>query len=158
MLARRSAHRPLNILRTLDTLGREGDLFSNMLDDLFHFHGFSPLSGIKNPDFSPALDFAEKDDKFVATLEVPGIEKENIQIEIEEDSIIIKGEKKTEKEDKTTERYVCERCYGSFRREINLPSNIDSEKIDASYNNGILTIDIPKKEESKVTKKKIEVK
>ena len=64
-----SLRRSPNILRVLDKLGKEEDLFSSLTDDLFHFHGFSPLKGIHNPDFSPALDFVEKEKEYVIKAE-----------------------------------------------------------------------------------------
>ena len=142
MLARRQ--NPLNILRRLDTLGKEEDLFSSMLDDLFHFHGFSPLSGISNPNFSPALNFVDKGDKYTLSVELPGMNKDETNIEIDDGTLVIKGEKKTEKEEKTNDRYVSERCYGSFRREVILPNDSVTEDISATYQNGVLSIDIPK--------------
>jgi len=135
---------PLAILRQLDKLGKGEDMFSSMIDNLFHFHGFSPLQGINNPDFSPVLDFVDKEKKYTINIEIPGIEKNNIQIEIDDGILIIKGEKKSEKRKDDDELYVCERCYGMFRREIRLPADANKNDINAKYENGILLLDIPK--------------
>lgn len=134
----------LSLLRNLDSLGREGDLFSSLIDDLFHFHGFSPLQGIANPDFSPLLDFVDKEDKYSISIEVPGIEKNKIQIEVDDGILIIKGEKKSETRKEKDENYVCERCYGMFRRELRLPADANKNDINAKYENGVLLLDIPK--------------
>lgn len=146
---------PLSMLKKLDTLGREGDLFSGMLDDLFHFHGFSPLSGINNPDFSPALDIVDGKDKYSISLEVPGIDKENINVEIDDGIMTISGEKKSDEVKEDENRYVRERCYGAFRREFKLPSNSDIDNISAGYENGVLTLGVPKILEEEKEKKKI---
>ena len=152
------ARRPRNILRLLDTIGKENDIFSNLFDSLSHFHGYSPFRGIDNPNFSPSLDIVEKPDKYAVTLEVPGIEKDGIQIEIENDRLTIKGEKKSEKKEETDEVFVCERCYGAFRREIPLPNDSDADNINASYSNGILTLEIPKTKVEEKAVRKIEIK
>lgn len=151
------ARRPKNVLRMLNRVGREEDLFSSLVDDLFHFHGFSPLKGIENPDFSPALDFVDKEKEYSVKLEVPGIEKDGIEIEIDEDVLIIKGEKKTETKEENDEIYVCERSYGAFRREIRLPHDCDKDKIDANYTNGVLSLTLPKTEIKEKDKKKITI-
>ena len=149
---------PLNILKNLDTLGREGDLFGGMLDDLFHFHGFSPFKGINNPNFSPLLDLVETEKEYVIKAEIPGLDKKNIDVEIDNNTLILKGEKKFEKEEENEESYVCERCYGTFRREIALPENCNEGKIEGTYENGVLKLTLPKIEVKEKEKKKILIK
>jgi len=150
--------KPTNILKVLDRIGREEDIFSALSNDLFHFHGFSPLSGIKNPDFSPSLDFIDQEDKYVVKVEVPGIEKDQFEIEVDDDTLIIRGEKKNEYEEKKDEVYVKERSYGSFRREIRLPNDCNSEEIEANYKNGVLCLDLPKVKLKEKERKKISIK
>ena len=146
-----------NILKVLDRLGRGEDMVSSMFDDLFHFHGFSPLQGIPNPGFSPALDFIEKEKEYIVKIEIPGIEKDGIDIEIDDDILIIKGEKKKEHEEKNDEIYVYERNYGTFRREVRLPTNCDKEKIEAEHKNGVLNLILPKVKIKETKKKKITI-
>jgi len=147
-----------NILRILDRLGKEEDMFSTLTDDLFHFHGFSPLKGINNPNFSPSLDFIDGEDKYVVKVEIPGIEKDQIEIEIDDDILIIKGEKKNEYEETKDDVYVNERTYGTFRREVRLPSDCNADKIEANYKNGLLCLDLPKVKLKEKEKKKICIK
>jgi len=147
-----------NILRVLNRIGQEEDLFSTLTDDLFHFHGFSPLKGIDNPDFSPALDFVEKEKEFAIKIEIPGMDKNDIDIEIDNNILILKGEKRVETKEENDETYVCERCYGAFRRQIELPENCDESKIEATYQNGVLNLKLPKTEILKKEKKKILIK
>ena len=153
-----TTRRPLNILRVLDRLGKEEDFLSSLTDDMFHFHGFSPLSNINNPDFSPPLDFVDKEDKYTVNLEIPGIEKDQIEVEIDDDILIIKGEKKNEQEQTKNEVYVREISYGSFRREIRLPTDCDKSKIEANHRNGMLCLDLPKIKLKDKEKKKITIK
>ena len=134
----------IDLLRRLDSLGREGDLVSSLLDDLFHFHGFSPLNTIANPDFSPSIEYTKLEDSYVITAEVPGINKNDINIEIDGDILVVKGEKKYNKQEQKEEYFVRERCYGSFRREIRLPTDSNKNDIEASYEEGILKLKIPK--------------
>jgi len=150
--------RPSNILRVLDKIGKEEDIFSALTDDFFHFHGYSPLNGIRNPTFSPSLDFIDQEDKYLVKIEVPGIEKENIDIEIDDDTLIIKGEKKNEYEETKNDVYVNERLYGIFRREIRLPVDCDRNSIEANYKNGLLCLDLPKVKLKEKEKKKISIK
>ena len=151
------AKRPHNILKTLDKMGREENYLSSWMDDLFHFHGFSPFKGIDNPNFSPSIDFVEKADKYIMNAEVPGIEKNGLEINIDDGIIAIKGEKKSEKKEENDETYVCERSYGIFRREIRLPNDCDKENIIAEYKDGVLSLTIPKIKEKEKEIKKISI-
>lgn len=126
------------------------------------FRGFdiepTPLLEARLGGFSPCVDVREDDDAFILTAEVPGIAEKDIDVQVTEDSITIKGEKKEEKEDKGKDYYCMERSYGSFHRTIRLPIGVDREKVDASFKNGVLTVKLPKMEEAKSKAKKIPIK
>jgi HSP20 family protein len=96
----------------------------------------------------PPVDVAETQEKIVVRAEVPGLKQEDIQIEFENGLLTIKGERKHEKTEGTTWHRV-ERVYGNFSRSFTLPRTVDGEKITAAYREGILEIDVPKKEEAK---------
>ena len=100
----------------------------------------------------PMVDVFEKDDKFVVKAELPGMKEEDIECSVVGDSLIIKGEKKTESEVKEEDYYRSERTYGSFYRTISLPSTVDTDKIKASYEDGVLEITLPKLAEVKSKK------
>lgn len=106
--------------------------------------------------YGPAIDVCEDTEKVTIEAEVPGMGSENIDITVDKNIITIKGEKT--KEEKTTKKeYWClERSAGSFTRSFTLPSSVETEKIQAFYDRGILTIHVPKKPE--VVPKKIEIK
>ncbi len=95
-------------------------------------------------DLMPAMDVFEKDDRFVVKAELPGMKEKDIDISVVGDTLTIKGEKKMESEVKEEDYYRCERSYGSFYRSIPLPSTVDASKIEASYEDGILEVTLPK--------------
>ncbi len=103
----------------------------------------------------PAVDVFEKEDKFVVKAELPGMKEDNIDVSVVGDTLSIKGEKKTETEVKNEDYYRCERSYGTFYRSIPLPSNVDVDKIEASFDDGVLEVNLPKS--AKVKPKKISV-
>jgi HSP20 family protein len=97
----------------------------------------------------PALDVREDKDQLTVTTELPGIKKEDINVSIHENTLIVSGEKKCEEEEKRGDMYRSERCYGRFHRSITLPWSVDASKIDASYRDGVLKITLPKSEQAK---------
>lgn len=105
-------------------------------------------------DWMPVVDIDETEDAFVIKAELPGVEKEDVSVNIDKGILTIKGEKKTETEDKKRHRVEC--SYGSFIRSFTLPQSINTNEVEAEYNNGILSLNIPKTEEAKP--KEIEVK
>jgi len=104
----------------------------------------------------PAVDVSETEDKITVKAEIPGMEAKDIDISMSGDTLTIKGEKKTEKEEKEENYHLVERSYGSFRRAMKLPASVDADKVEATYKNGVLTVILPKKEE--VKPKAIEIK
>jgi len=104
----------------------------------------------------PAVDVSETGDKITVKAEIPGMEAKDIDISMVGDTLVIKGEKKAEKEEKDENYHMVERSYGSFSRSMKLPATVDPDNVDASYKNGVLTIVLPKKEE--VKPKPIEIK
>lgn len=107
---------------------------------------------------APAMDVVEKDKAFEITAELPGMDEKNIEISLSNGSIVIKGEKSEEKEEKDKEYYMSERRYGSFRRSFKLPETVDTDKIEAAFAKGVLTVKLPKSAEARKSEKKIEVK
>ena len=108
-------------------------------------------------EWLPAVDVAETKDEIVVNAEVPGMDPKEFDISLSEGTLTIKGEKKQEKEEKEKNYHLIERSHGSFTRSILLPTDVQSEKISASYKDGILKITLPKSEEAKKREIKIEV-
>lgn len=107
---------------------------------------------------APAVDVAESDDAYEITAELPGMDEKNVEIKLVDDSLVIRGNKAEEKEQKEKEFYTSERRYGTFYRSFQLPRLVDTSKIEASVAKGILTIRLPKSDEARKNEKKIEVK
>lgn len=99
--------------------------------------------------FAPAIDVHEGDDEYIVTAEVPGVARNEITVEVDEGMLTLRGEKKTEREEKKERRRWVERTYGAFSRSFRLPSDALVDKIDASFKDGVLTIKIPKSEARK---------
>ena len=118
--------------------------------DNFSFVGVKPF-----PE-TPAVDIAEQENEYEVKVELPGVSKEDVKISLESNILTIKGEKKEEKEEKKTNLHRVERSYGMFQRSFTLPTTVKSDKIDATFSDGVLTITLPKVEEAKP--KQIEVK
>jgi HSP20 family protein len=102
--------------------------------------------------WAPAIEVFEKEDKFVVKAELPGMKEEDIDVSVVGDTLTIKGERKAETEVKEEDYYCCERSYGSFSRSIALPSSVDAKKIEASYEDGVLEVTLPKAPEVKAKK------
>lgn len=106
--------------------------------------------------WAPSVDISESDGKVMVKAELPGLDAKDIDVEVTGDLLVLRGEK-TEDEERKGERYYCrERYAGSFQRSFRLPSGVESDKVDARFKNGVLTLEIPKSEESK--QKKIPIK
>ncbi|TBV82184.1 MAG: Hsp20/alpha crystallin family protein [Desulfobulbaceae bacterium] len=105
-------------------------------------------------DWMPVVDIDETKDAFVVSVELAGVEKDDVSVNIDNGVLTIKGEKKTKTEDKKRHRVEC--AYGYFVRSFTLPRETKSEQIEAAYKNGVLSLTIPKAEEAKP--KQIEVK
>lgn len=108
--------------------------------------------------WTPRVNVEENDERYEVTAEVPGMEKEDINIDIRDHTLTLKGEKKLEEEKKDKDFRLLERCYGEFTRTFKLPEDVDTAKIEAAYKNGILMIDIPKTEKAKPKEIKVKVK
>ena len=118
----------------------QGSWIDRFFDDSF-FSSVSPLV--------PALDLKEDKDQYTVSVELPGVDQKDVSITLENDVLTITGEKKVEKEEKSKLRTISERHYGSFSRSLRFPSSVDSKKVSASYDKGILEVVLPKAEEAK---------
>ena len=120
--------------------------------ELDFFRGFPRLRGaLAEPAnrWSPALDVSEDDAHYLITVELAGANRDDVNVEVHDGVLTIRGEKRSEREDKDEHRRVVERSYGSFSRAFTLPANADANHIAATFDNGVLTVDIPKAEAAK---------
>lgn len=109
-------------------------------------------------DWSPTSDIVESKDEITIKAELPGIEEKDIDIEIENGVLTIKGERKAEKKEEEKGYRRIERSYGSFLRTFTMPTTVEADKIIADFNNGVLTVHLPKSAAAKPKTIKVEVK
>lgn len=134
-----------------------------LMNDAFKGFGFPSLLGDKRlttkiPELlTPQLDIAESDERYTITVEVPGVEQDDINVDIRDNVLTISGEKKADSEEKNDKYHWVERSYGSFRRSLTLPENANADRVDAKFNNGVLNIEIEKKEVEESSVKKISI-
>jgi len=106
----------------------------------------------------PAVDVTETDKTYEITAELPGMDEKNIEVKVADGVLTIEGEKEEEKEKKEKDYYLSERSFGSFQRSFKVPNGVDTDKIDATFKNGVLKVILPKSAEAQKAEKKITVK
>ncbi|MCB8986586.1 MAG: Hsp20/alpha crystallin family protein [Ardenticatenaceae bacterium] len=127
-------------------------------DDFFNGSDLLPFDTMKN-EFSPSLNISETDEAIEVTAELPGVSEKDVDISLSQDALTIKGEKKQEHEEKRQDYYRMERSYGSFSRVIPLPRDVvDGDKVEASFEKGVLRITLPKLEKAQHISRRIPVK
>lgn len=112
---------------------------------------------ISSWESGPPVDIIEDDLKLTFKVEVPGIEEKDIQVEVEDNALTVRGERKIEKDVKEEDFRRMERHYGVFVRSFALPPSVDAEKIEANYNHGVLAIQVPKRAEAKPKQTKVNI-
>jgi len=131
----------------------------NMFERYNHARGRDVDTNLGFADWSPTVDIEESDNFYLIRADVPGVEKKDIDVHMDKNVLSITGEKHEEKETgKGTKRHRTERYNGSFARRFTLPGTIKADKIDASYKDGVLSLMIPKAEETKPKSIDIKVK
>lgn len=108
-------------------------------------------------NFVPAADVVEKDDRFLIDLELPGFEREDVEVTMEQGTLTIRGRRSTEREEKEENYHLRERAYGRFSRSFSLPRSIDPDEVEARYDNGILRVEVPKAAEARSRKIEVDV-
>lgn len=107
---------------------------------------------------TPRVDVSETDEAFIVSAELPGLDENDVEVELANQRLTIKGEKKIDREEKGKDYHRIERASGSFQRSIDVPYEASIDKVDATFKKGVLTISIPKPKQEKVKVKKITVK
>lgn len=146
-----NGHRMSSFNLTLEHLHRQID---RMFNDISRHIGLPDMAyPLIAPDSNvfdiakPHLDIAAEKDHYSIEVEIPGLDEENIEIEVEGDSLVIRGEKKQESKSRKKDYYRIERTYGAFRRVLSLPGDSVVEQIVATTRNGVLTITIPRSQQ-----------
>ncbi|MGH7801896.1 MAG: Hsp20/alpha crystallin family protein [Thermodesulfobacteriota bacterium] len=149
--------RGLRVLDPWKDFGSLQERINRIFDDTIRT--LYPTDGeeLEKGTWAPAVDIYETNDSFVVSADLPGLNKDEIQIDLKDNTLTLKGEKKFE-EKVSKDNYIrVERSYGSFVRSFTLPQNVDPEKIKAKYKEGVLEVTIPKKEETKPKQIKVEL-
>lgn len=107
--------------------------------------------------FTPPVDIFEKGDDLIIRAELPGVDREDIDVRVEENTLVLQGERKPDNEVETGKAYRMERAFGTFSRRFSLPTTVDPTRITARYVDGVLEIRLPKAEEAKPRKISIDV-
>jgi HSP20 family protein len=135
---------------------REVMALQNRMNSLFREMN-EPEGALTTASFVPAVDIYEDNKKVVLKLEVPGIEEKDLDVRVENNTLTVKGERRFDKEEKEENFHRIERRYGSFFRSFTLPSTVDAEHIGASYNAGVLKLELMKKPEAQPKQIKVNV-
>lgn len=143
--------------KEMDALHKE---MSRLFDDFWK--GGAHLEMTKQPwaleELTPRVDETEDEKAFHIRVELPGMDKDDVDLTLADGILTIRGEKKREEEEKGKDFYRTERAFGKFSRSLRLPMDVDESKVDASFAKGVLYIDLPKTEEAKKKIKHISVK
>lgn len=126
------------------------DPFFRSLDQFFGDEGL--LKGGARDGWVPAVDVRESDESFLFTAELPGLSKEEVSITLEDNVLTLAGERRFDQDESKNEFRRIERSYGRFTRSFTLPNDVDNDKVEAKYGDGLLTVIVPKTEKSKPRK------
>ena len=141
-LAQRHPFEELDLLSAWNPF-REYGLTPSRLGRLFQ------EGGVQAGRFAPSVDISEDDDRYVVTVELAGSKKDDVTVEMKDQVLTIRGEKRNEREEKKEHSRWVERTYGSFSRSFTLPANAAADRVKATFSDGVLTIEVPKVEEAK---------
>ena len=136
----------------------------HLFDQFFRGWGFPQAGGFgrfvdfgADTLFRPKVDLSAEEKQYLLTVEIPGVSEKDVTVDISNNTMTIKGEKKQEKEEKDKNYYRIERSYGSFQRVLSLPDDVDQDTIKASFKNGVLSITMPRKALPAGEVKKVEI-
>jgi len=113
--------------------------------------------GLRTGMWTPAVDIYEKNDSVVVKAEIPGVEKDQISVEVKDGILTLRGERKFERDVKEESYHRIERSYGTFMRSFSLPVSVDQEKVKATFRDGVLEVELPKKEQAKPKQVKVDI-
>ena len=133
------------------------DPFRELASFFENFSGPTGKDQLTSGSFVPPVDVYEDEHSLILKLEVPGVNEEDLNVSVENDTLTVQGERKFEKEEKEENYRRVERQYGTFTRTFTLPQTVDSENVSANYDKGVLKITLPKKAEAKPKQIKVNV-
>jgi len=141
--------------------------FSEEMDRLFEDFGFGrgllapgferSLDALTGGTWMPQVEVVERDNQLIVRTDLPGMTKDDISVDVEGNSLVIRGERKTERQENEEGYYRSERSYGSFYRQIPLPSGVNAEEASAEFRNGVLEITMPAPKKTEETRRTLEI-
>jgi HSP20 family protein len=146
-------------MRTLTPFFTTRNVSNNLwreMDRMFDHFATHSLPSYDEREFSPASELIEQENQYLLSIDLPGMKKEDIKIEVADGTLVISGERKQEKRDDENQVHRFERTYGSFKRSFVLPNTISTDKVEAKYEDGVLSLQLPKTEIAQA--RKIEIK
>lgn len=141
---KRERRRPRREAQT--TLARQEESPERWFDEFFRGFGLAPFSPFEMAwgEFSPRVDVIETEKELQVRAELPGMSEKEIEVSLSRDALTLSGEKKAEEEQRSANVYRMERRYGAFSRTVALPVDVDTENVEATFKNGVLTVTLPK--------------
>ena len=140
-------------MRQENNSGARCDPLEKMFDEFFSGFGLVPTWESDWSAFSPQVDIVDSDKEIKVLVELPGLDEKDIDVSLSGDMLTISGEKRQEKEDKGKNYYRMERSYGSFKRAVPIPCEVNAEAIEATFKNGVLSVVLPKTIEGRCRQK-----
>ncbi len=138
------------------------DLVTDLQDDMNRLFSSSlcrgPQAGLGLGEFLPSLEFKEDENQFLLHLDIPGMERKDLDISVTGNTLTVKGERKTEENKKGKGYFYSERRYGNFQRSVELPAEVEADKVAANYKDGVLELVLPKSEKARPKQIKVDVK
>lgn len=113
--------------------------------------------GLRTGMWTPAVDIYEKNDAVVVKAELPGVEKDQISVEVKDGILMLRGERKFERDVKEESYHRIERSYGTFLRSFSLPVSVDQDHVKATFRDGVLEVELPKREQAKPKQVKVDI-
>lgn len=134
--------------------------FDNLFDAFFNDSRLPSVwsNGHSAATFAPRVDVRATDIAYEISVELPGLEEKDVEVTVADGTLTLKGEKSEEREEQENNHYRKERVYGSFERSFRLPDEVEADKVEANFKNGVLTVGLPKSEEAMSVVHKIEIK
>lgn len=123
---------------------RDLESLSNRLNQVFGQSLVRPDEAPVFADWTPSMDVEETDTEYLVKADLPDLKKEDVKVAIEDGVLSLEGERKQEKEEKTKKYHRVERSYGTFVRRLSVPGDVDQQKVQAEFKDGVLTVHMPK--------------
>ena len=148
--------RRATVANPFSLMRRFGEDMEQLFDE-FGFGRFTPTGFHQIAAWTPQVEVQERDGQLVIRADLPGVNKDNVQIELRDDSVVLRGERQEEHKEEREGFFSTERTYGSFYREIPLPQNVDTSKAEATFRDGVLEITMPAAQ-SETQRRQLEIK